>query len=333
MFRFLLRRSLAGIVTLWIVSVVVFGIFAVIPSNPAMIYAGRLSNDPAVVAAINVKLGTDKPLPEQYASFLKGIVAGRDFPLGPSTTHCPAPCLGYSFEKDQPVLDLILTALPITATMAAGAAVLWLLAGVSIGVLSALRRGTLLDRVSMALALAGVSLPVYFTGLVLLSLFVYQWHVLPSINTTDPFGTPFDPVKTFQNFILPWISLAFLFAALYARLTRTNMLETMSEDYIRTARAKGLAERTVVTKHGMRAALTPIVTIFGLDLGGLLGGAILTEYTFGLQGIGKQALDAIAFIDYPLIMGTTLLAAFFIIVANIIVDVLYAVIDPRVRLT
>jgi peptide/nickel transport system permease protein len=205
--------------------------------------------------------------------------------------------------------------------------------GVLVGVLSALRKGTLFDRLSMGVALLGVSLPVYFTGLLMLSFVVYQWKLLPSIDTNDPFGTPFDPLKTFQSFILPWIALAFLYAAGYARLTRTSMLETMSEDYIRTARAKGLAERTVVTRHGMRAALTPIVTIFGLDLGALLGGAVLTEYTFGLQGIGKQVLDSITKFDYPLVMGTTLFAAFFIIVANIIVDMLYAVIDPRVRLS
>jgi peptide/nickel transport system permease protein len=332
MLRFLLRRAITGLVTLWVVSVVVFGIFSIVPGDPAYLYAGR-SNDPATIADVRAKLGTDKPLPQQYASFLKGVVVGRDFPSGPSTEHCPAPCLGYSYQKDRPVLELITGALPITLTMTTGAAILWLLTGVSIGVLSALRRGSVFDRISMMLALGGVSLPVYFTGLVMLSLVVYQWQILPSIDTNDPFGTPFDPVKTLQSFILPWIALAFLFAALYARLTRTNMLETMSEDYIRTARAKGLPERVVVVRHGMRAALTPIVTIFGLDLGGLLGGAILTEYTFGLQGLGKQALDAINVFDYPLIMGTTLFAAFFIIVANIVVDVLYAVIDPRVRLS
>jgi peptide/nickel transport system permease protein len=332
MLRFLLRRSLTGVVTLWAVSVVVFCIFSLIPANPALMYSGR-TGDPGIVAQVEEKLGTNKPLPQQYATFLQGIVVGRDFPNGPNTVHCPAPCLGYSYQKDVPVLELLTGALPITLAMAAGAAILWLVAGVSIGVLSALRRGSVFDRISMMLALTGVSLPVYFTGLVLLSLVVYQWEVLPSIDTNDPFGTPFSPVKTLESFILPWISLAFLFAALYARLTRTNMLETMAEDYIRTARAKGLPERTVVTKHGMRAALTPIVTIFGLDLGGLLGGAILTEYTFGLQGLGKQALDAINVSDYPLIVGTALFAAFFIIVANIVVDVLYAVIDPRVRLS
>jgi peptide/nickel transport system permease protein len=332
MLRFLLKRLIAGIVTLWVVTVVVFGIFTLIPGDPALVYAGK---DPSaeVLAGIRAKLGVDKPLPEQYATFMKGVAVGRDFPSGPTTVHCDAPCLGYSYKKDVPVMGLITGALPVTATMAAGAAILWLVGGVLVGVLSALRKGTLFDRLSMGVALLGVSLPVYFTGLLMLSFVVYQWKLLPSIDTNDPFGTPFDPLKTFQSFILPWIALAFLYAAGYARLTRTSMLETMSEDYIRTARAKGLAERTVVTRHGMRAALTPIVTIFGLDLGALLGGAVLTEYTFGLQGIGKQVLDSITKFDYPLVMGTTLFAAFFIIVANIIVDMLYAVIDPRVRLS
>jgi peptide/nickel transport system permease protein len=332
MFRFLLKRLIVGIVTLWVVTVVVFGIFTIIPGDPALVYAGK---DPSaeVLAGIRAKLGVDKPLPQQYATFMKGVAVGRDFPTGPTTVHCDAPCLGYSYKKDVPVLGLITRALPITATMAAGAALLWLLGGVSVGVLSALRRGSLFDRVAMTVALTGVSLPVYFTGLIGLSVFVYQLHWLPSIDTNNPFGTPFNPVQTVESFILPWVVLAFLYAASYARLTRTSMLETMSEDYIRTARAKGLPERTVVTRHGMRAALTPIVTMFGLDLGALLGGAILTEYTFGLQGLGKQALDAINKFDYPLIMGTTLFAAFFIILANIVVDVLYAFIDPRVRLS
>jgi peptide/nickel transport system permease protein len=319
-------------VTLWVVTVVVFGIFTIIPGDPALVYAGK---DPSaeVLAGIRAKLGVDKPLPEQYATFMKGVAVGRDFPTGPTTVHCDAPCLGYSYKKDVPVLGLITRALPITGTMAAGAALLWLLGGVSVGVLSALRRGSLFDRIAMTVALTGVSLPVYFTGLLALSVFVYQLHWLPSIDTNNPFGSPFNPIQTFQSFILPWVVLAFLYAASYARLTRTSMLETMAEDYIRTARAKGLPERKVVTRHGMRAALTPIVTMFGLDLGALLGGAILTEYTFGLQGLGKQALDAINKFDYPLIMGTTLFAAFFIIVANVVVDVLYAFIDPRVRLS
>ncbi|MFZ2046931.1 MAG: ABC transporter permease, partial [Trebonia sp.] len=204
----------------------------------------------------------------------------------------------------------------------------WLIGGVSVGVLSALRRGTLFDRFSMGVALAGVSLPIFFTGLISLELFSYKWPIFPNV-TYVPILT--NPALWARNLVLPWVTLAFLYAALYARLTRAGMLETMSEDFIRTARAKGLRERNVVVRHGLRAALTPILTIFGMDLGLLLGGAILTETTFSLPGLGQFTLLAIQNQDFPEIMGVVLLAAFFIVIANMLVDILYAVIDPRVR--
>jgi peptide/nickel transport system permease protein len=218
--------------------------------------------------------------------------------------------------------------IPVTLSLAIGAAVIWLIAGVSIGVLSALKRGTLFDRFSMGVALAGVSLPIFFTGLIALELFSYKWPIFPNV-TFVPFTQ--NPFLWAKNLILPWIVLAFLYAALYARLTRAGMLETMSEDYIRTARAKGLAERKVIVKHGLRAALTPIVTIFGMDLGLLLGGAIITEVTFSLHGLGLFTVEAVQNQDLPEILGVTLLAAFFIVIANLFVDILYAYIDPRVR--
>jgi len=195
-------------------------------------------------------------------------------------------------------------------------------------VISALRRGTLFDRFSMGLALAGVSLPIFFTGLISLELFSYKWPIFPNVQFVPLTQNPF---LWAWNLVLPWVTLAFLYAALYARLTRAGMLETMSEDFIRTARAKGLPERTVIVKHGLRAALTPIITIFGMDLGALLGGAILTEYTFSLHGLGLFTIEAIDNQDFPEIMGVVLLAAFFIVIANLVVDILYAVVDPRVR--
>jgi peptide/nickel transport system permease protein len=195
-------------------------------------------------------------------------------------------------------------------------------------VISALRRGSIVDRLSMGVALAGVSLPIFFTGLVSLELFSYKWPVFPNVQY-EPITS--NPLLWAKNLILPWICLAFLYAALYARLTRAGMLETMGEDYIRTARAKGLPEHTVIVKHGLRAALTPIVTIFGLDLGLLLGGAIITEYTFSLHGLGLFTIEAINNQDFPEIMGVVMLSAFFIVIANMIVDILYAVVDPRVR--
>jgi peptide/nickel transport system permease protein len=227
------------------------------------------------------------------------------------------------------VLPDLLDRLPVTLSLAFGASILWLVGGVSTGVISALRRGSFLDRSSMGVALAGVSLPIFFTGLLSLSIFSYGlgWTAPGGANPMDATS----PLDWAYTMILPWITLAFLFAASYARLTRAGMLETMNEDYIRTARAKGLRERDVVIKHGLRAALTPILTIFGLDLGLLLGGAILTETTFSLPGLGQYAVQAITNNDLPKVLGVTLLAAVFIIMANLVVDLLYAVVDPRVR--
>jgi peptide/nickel transport system permease protein len=218
---------------------------------------------------------------------------------------------------------------PVTVSLAIGAAVIWLISGVATGIVSALRRGSIFDRIAMTTALLGVSLPIFFTAQILLLLFSYQWQIFPSIQYVSPFSNPLEWAK---NLILPWVALAFLYAALYARLTRAGMLETMHEDYIRTARAKGLRERTVIVKHGLRAALTPVLTIFGMDLGLLLGGALVTEVTFSLHGIGYFAWQAINNSDLPEIMGVVLLAAFFIVIANLIVDILYAAVDPRVRL-
>lgn len=265
----------------------------------------------------------------QFGRFLKGIVAGQTYSNGPSKTYCPPPCLGYSWREQQPVWPMLVSYIPVTLSLAVGAAVIWLISGVAIGVLSALRRGSVFDRVAMGTALLGVSLPIFFTGQILLLLFSYKWQIFPNVQYVSPFSNPLEWAK---NLILPWVTLAFLYSALYARITRAGMLETMHEDYIRTARAKGLAERTVILKHGLRAALTPVLTIFGLDLGLLLGGAVITEYTYSLHGLGLFTIEAINNSDLPEIMGVVLLAAFFIVIANLIVDILYAVVDPRVRL-
>ena len=269
----------------------------------------------------------------QYWDYISGVVVGREFSDGTATgtRPCPAPCFGYSFRYSSPVWDIMLAALPITVSLCVGAAILWLVAGLGIGVLSALKRGSIFDRIAMVIALAGVSLPVFFTAIVLLYLFVYgPFPIFPPVTYTS-FAT--SPFLWAQGLILPWAALAFLYAALYARLTRANMLDTLGEDYIRTATAKGLPRRTVIGKHALRSALTPIVTIFGLDVGALLGGAVLTETAFSLPGLGYISYQAISKSDLPLIMGVTILAALFIVVANILVDLLYAVIDPRVRLT
>ena len=253
---------------------------------------------------------------------------GVHYSAGTDVSYCPFPCFGYSFRNQQPVWPQLMSDAPVTLSLAIGASVLWLIGGVSIGVLSALRRGSVFDRFSMGVALAGVSLPVFFTGLIALELFSYKWPIFPNVHYV-PITS--NPLLWARNLVLPWITLAFLYAALYARLTRAGMLETMGEDYIRTARAKGLPERQVVVKHGLRAALTPIITIFGLDLGLLLGGAILTETTFSLPGLGQFTILAIQNQDLPEILGVVMLASFFIVIANMVVDILYAVVDPRVR--
>jgi peptide/nickel transport system permease protein len=329
--QYIIRRLILVVVLLVIVSMVTFSIFFLIPkathTSTAALFAGKAPTS-ETIKDIEVKFGLNEPIPVQYWHFVKGIFVGRDFDNGADKSHCPAPCLGYSFVNNVPVWQQIISDLPVTISMAIGAAILWLVTGVAIGILSALKRRSIFDRGAMVLALAGVSLPIYFTGLVLLALISYKWNILPNVHYV---GITQNPISWARNLLLPWISLAFLYAALYARLTRAGMLETLGEDYIRTARAKGLGERRVIGRHALRAALTPVVTIFGLDLGQLLGGAILTEYTFGFVGIGKLSVDAIFRQDLPVIMGVTLFAAFFIVIANLIVDILYAFVDPRVR--
>jgi len=319
---------------LLLVSMITFAIFFLVPRlagqtsyELAAQYVGR-NPIPSAIKAVEIKLGLNAPVYLQYGRFIKGIVAGVHYNNGPDVSYCPFPCFGYSFRNQEPVWPQLISDAPVTLSLAIGASVLWLIGGVSIGVLSALRRGSIFDRFSMGIALAGVSLPVFFTGLIALELFSYKWPIFPDVHYV---AITANPLLWARNLVLPWVTLAFLYAALYARLTRAGMLETMGEDYIRTARAKGLPERKVIVKHGMRAALTPIVTIFGLDLGLLLGGAILTETTFSFPGLGQFTIEAIQNQDLPEIQGVVLLAAFFIVIANMIVDILYAVVDPRVR--
>jgi peptide/nickel transport system permease protein len=334
MVTFIIRRLLRTILLLLAVSIITFCIFFLIPrlagQNAADLAAQYVGKNPtaSAIQQMEVKLGLNEPLPVQYWKYLTGIVAGQHFNDGPSVTYCPPPCFGYSFRNDQPVWPQMMSDLPVTLSLAVGAAVLWLIGGVAIGVLSALRRGSIWDRLSMGVALGGVSLPIFFTGGLALLLFAFKWPIFPGSGYVS---FTVSPVAWVEHLVLPWITLAFLYAALYARLTRAGMLETMGEDFIRTARAKGLRERNVVVNHGLRAALTPILTIFGMDLGLLLGGAILTEITFSMQGLGAFTVQAIQNQDFPEIMGVVMLAAFFIVVANMLVDILYAVIDPRVR--
>jgi peptide/nickel transport system permease protein len=336
-FRYIIRRLIAAVLLLIVVSMVTFAIFFLVPrlagassADLASRYVGKSAGE-AQIQQMADKLGFNDPIYVQYGRFAKGLVMGADYNTGPTTVHCPAPCFGYSFITQNPVFPELIDRLSVTMSLAAGAAIIWLVGGVAVGVLSALRRGTIFDRAAMGVALAGVSLPIFFTGLLSLSIFSYKMGIFPGGGSYTPLGE--NPIEWAYDLTLPWVTLAFLYAAGYARLTRAGMLETMGEDYIRTARAKGLKERRVVMRHGLRSALTPILTIFGLDLGLLLGGAVLTESTFSLNGIGKYAVDAITNNDLPKVLGVVTLGAIFIILANLVVDLLYAVIDPRVRLS
>jgi len=316
------------VLMLLLLTLVVFLLFSVLPGDPARLTCGKACT-PAIIEANRHRLGLDLPVWQQYWEFLKGIFFGRTYGSGTQTFECNAPCLGYSFKRNEDVTTIIKDAFPPTFWLATGAFIMWIVVGVSVGIYAALRRGKWQDKTVMGISLIGYSLPSFFIGLVLLFVVVLKWQLLPYPNYVSPFE---NPQQFFSSMILPWIVLAILYAAFYMRLTRNQMLDTLGEDYIRTARAKGLSERIVVRKHALRAGLTPIVTAAGLDLAGLLGGAIITESIFSLPGLGSLAVNSVTDSDLPLIVGITLVTATFIIVANLIVDLLYAVIDPRVRL-
>ena len=330
MSAYVVRRILSMILLLVLLSLVVFILFSLLPADPARLTCGK-GCTPSVLEANRIKLGLDLPVIQQYWEFVKGLFVGRTYAANsPDPVQCSAPCLGYSFKRGEEVFVLIKDRLPVVIWLAFGAMVLWLVVGISLGVYAALRRGRWQDRTVMGVALVGYSLPTFFIGLIAIFFIIIRWQILPFPSYVSPFE---NPVQFLQTMILPWIILATVYAAFYMRLTRNQMLEVLGDDYIRTARAKGLPERTVIRKHALRAGLTPIVTATGLDLAGLLGGAIITESIFSLPGIGGLAVNSVIDADLPVIVGITLVAGTFIIVANLIVDLLYAVIDPRVRLT
>ncbi|MFC7933633.1 ABC transporter permease [Streptomyces cinereoruber] len=331
MLAYIVRRLFAVVVMLLVVTLVTLSIFFLIPkltgSDPAAMFVGKQA-DPASIEGIRQKLGLDEPILVQFWHFVSGIFVGRDYTGGGDSIHCAAPCFGYSFKTEQDVWTMLVDRIPVTLSMVVGAAVLWLLMGVTTGVVSALKRGTVIDRAAMVTALAGVSLPIYFTAMLAMFLFRTQ------LGWLDAKYVPFaeSPGGWFAGLLLPWVTLAFLYAAMYARLTRATMLEVLGEDYIRTARAKGLPEPVVLGKHAMRSTMTPILTIFGMDLGALVGGAVLTETAFNLSGLGNAAFKAVGDRDLPVILAVTLITAASVVIANLVVDLLYAVIDPRVRL-
>jgi peptide/nickel transport system permease protein len=331
LFAYIVRRLFQGAFVILVVSIVTFIISYVMPQwfgeNLAATYAGKGAT-PATFAAIGHKLGFDQPLIQQYWQFFKGIFVGRTYGNGSVSVNCPAPCFGYSYVDNELVWPKLIADFPVTLSLAIGASVMWLFLGVASGVVAALRKGRFTDRAVIITSLAGISMPVNFTALAVALLVQYQFHIIDQIQYV-PFTQ--DPYAWARNIFFPCLTLAVISAAAYARITRATMLDTLNDDFVRTARAKGLPERTVVGKHAMRVIYTPVITMFGLDFGALLGGAVVTEEIFGFHGIGFDAVDAIFRDDIPVVMGVTLMAAFFIIAANLVVDLLYGVLDPRVR--
>jgi peptide/nickel transport system permease protein len=319
--RFLIRRVLLGAFVLMCVYAIVFIMFFVGPgpNSVARLLAGK-DGTPATVALIKKRLLLDRPIQVQFRHFLDRLIFHGS--------------LGYDYYHGQAVTTVLKQAFPITLSLALGAAVLWLVIGVLTGVLSAVRRGSIWDRISTVMALFFFSMPAFVLGLLLLYVFYYRF-TLAGIRIFPGSGYTYfsaSPLHWFESLVLPWITLALISAAAYTRLTRGSMLDVLGEDYIRTARSKGLSERRVTYRHALRAALTPVVSQFGIDLGTLLGGAVLTETVFGMPGLGYTAVHAIEEQDLPVIIGIVIVAATAIVAANIVVDVLYAVLDPRVRL-
>jgi peptide/nickel transport system permease protein len=318
MTKYIIRRLLWVIVLLFAVSFITFIIFYLLPSaNPALLRAGHAPS-PALIKSIDHMYGLDRPWYVQYFDYMKALILHFNF--------------GYSYQFQTPVRTMIFNRLPATISLALGAAVIWLAIGITIGTISAVRRRSRFDRATMGAALVAISAPPYWLGLVALFLFasdIGKFKIFPGAGSYVPLSQ--SPGHWFTSLILPWLVLAASFAAIYARLLRGNLIEVMSEDYIRTARAKGVPERKVIVRHGIRAAITPLVSAAGVDIGVLLGGVILVETVFNIPGIGRLSYDAILNGDLPMIQGTVLIGAFFIVIMNLIVDIAYAFIDPRVR--
>jgi len=318
---YIARRLLWTLVVVAVVLLITFVVFYLLPAgDPALRFAGK-NPRPEQLAEIRHRLGLDQTWYTQFWHFLKNFVTGDS---------AGWPGLGYTYAGggQTSVLSLVIDRAPRTLFLIAGAATLWLTTGVAIGIISAIKRRSLADRAAMGFALFGISTPVFWLGLMFLYIF---WRQLGWTGGSGYVSPSDSPTGFFSHMILPWTALALLYAAFYARMTRNNLLETMGEDYIRTARAKGLSERKVILKHGLRASLTPIVTMFGLDIALLVGGAVITESVFNLQGLGYLAINSALQQDLPIVLGVVLIGSVAVAIANLFVDILYAFIDPRVR--
>lgn len=324
--RFLISRTVQTLLVLVLVALVSFAIFQVLPADPAQLACGKPCT-PENLAHARSFMGFDHPWYQQFWEYLRGIVAGRTYGSGAEAIQCPAPCLGYSFRLSTPVSTLIWNRLGVTFSIAIGAALLWLVVGVLAGIVSALRRGSRLDRTIMTATVFGVSAPTYLVALLGILLLGFRADVVPVAGYV-PLRE--DPVAWAWHLVLPWCVLALLSAAIYARMVRGEMLENLGEDYVRTARSVGLPERRVITHHVLRNISLPVLTYFALDLGGILGGAVVTERVFSMQGLGALLMDGVGTTDVPVVMGVTLVSAAFVVLANLVVDAFATVIDPRV---
>jgi peptide/nickel transport system permease protein len=321
MWRYIVRRLLWVVVVLLVVTSITYVVFFVMPStDPAVTFAGK-NPTTEQIAEVRKQFGLDKPVPVQYLTFIKNVFLGDQY-------FWPVLCFSYSTRS--PVKDQFFGRVLVTAQLAFGAALIWLAIGIPIGIISAIRSRTFTDRAAMGFALFFVAAPVFWLGLMGLWLFWFKLRWSPGTGYVA-WGDSF--TGWLSHMILPWIVLAMLYAAFYARMVRGNLIETMGQDYIRTARVKGLTERKVIFKHGLRASLTPVVTLIGLDLGALLGGAVITETVFNLQGVGQWAVASVFQGDLPVVLAVTVVVAIAVTLMNLIVDIVYAYLDPRVRYT
>ncbi|UPK76963.1 ABC transporter permease [Nocardioidaceae bacterium SCSIO 66511] len=330
MFGYIVRRVIAGLLVLLVISFGVYLFFFYGPTDPALAYCPKGSCTGDDLARIRDNFGLDEPVLQQYGEYLKGIFVGRDIANGANVIHCPAPCLGQSFKYSVLVTPFLWDLFPATLSIAVGSAVVFLVVGVTIGIISARKRGTALDRGLVGTAMLVTAMPYYLVALLAFLYLFSQWGLFP-----EPGYYPLTedgPVAWFKGLLLPWLALGLFTSTAYARYSRGSMIEALGEDYVRTARAKGLRDRTVALKHGLRAAVVPVVTIFGLDFAAILAGTIFTEKIFRVRGIGLQALESITNKDLPIVSATVLFAAACVVVMNILVDLAYAVLDPRVRL-
>ncbi|MPY53432.1 ABC transporter permease [Streptomyces acidicola] len=325
MLQFLIRRLIGAVVIMFLIGAFTFFLFYTIPQDFAQLACGK-NCTPENIAVIRENLGLDKPITAQFWEFMGGIVSGRDFPQG----HCSAPCLGLSFSSGEFVWDSIIDRFPLTLSLTAGGLVIFLVIGLGSGLIAAWKRGTMVDKLVSGASMVLSSFQIYFLGPIVLGIFVYSsgWMDNPKyVPITE------NPVGWAVGLLIPWAVMATIFTAQYTRMARSTMIEQLSEEHVRTARAKGMRQRYVFFRYAWRGSLIPIVTIIGMDLSALLSGAVVTEFTFDLPGLGRLAVQSSLTKDLPLTMGVMLFGAFFILILNIIVDLAYALIDPRVRLS